>query len=71
MQKIVIHRDIKILIERMDDDTFTYSFQLNGQAIHRWTKTRLPNLAERRACMLLDRILRERSARAKNTPDSR
>jgi hypothetical protein len=62
-----VHKRIRVFIEQQDE-TFRFGFKIGGQEIQGTTRTRLPELAKRRATTLVDRKLREahRAAKAKD-----
>lgn len=54
------HRGVTFDVTRRYDDTFEITILLDGQSIHGTVRTRLLELAKRRAEMLINRKLKER-----------
>ena len=55
-----IHRGVTFSVTTQHDDQFEIVIELNGELIHSTVRTRLPELAKRRAEMLINRKLKEK-----------
>ncbi|MBR0875308.1 hypothetical protein JQ633_33460 [Bradyrhizobium tropiciagri] len=53
------HRGVTFSVTRQYDDQFEIVIELEGDVLHRTVRTRLPELAKRRAEMLINRKLRD------------
>ncbi len=60
MPNTFTHRGVTFTVKRRYDDQFEISIELDGQLIKSTVRTRLPELAKRRAEMLINRRLKDR-----------
>ncbi|MCC8977301.1 hypothetical protein [Bradyrhizobium acaciae] len=60
MPTIYIHRGVTFSVTRQYDDQFEIIIELGKEVLHSTVRTRLPELAKRRAEMLINRKLRDR-----------
>lgn len=54
------HRGVTFSVTRQYDDQFEIVIQLDDEIVHSTVRTRLPELAKRRAEMLINRKLKDR-----------
>ncbi|PAY04691.1 hypothetical protein CK489_36405 [Bradyrhizobium sp. UFLA03-84] len=54
------HRGVTFSVTRQYDDQFEIIIELGEEVLHSTVRTRLPELAKRRAEMLINRKLREK-----------
>ena len=54
------HRGVTFSVTRQYDDQFEIAIELKGEMIHSTVRTRLPELAKRRAEMLINRKLKDK-----------
>ncbi|MGY3691625.1 hypothetical protein ACVIGA_001705 [Bradyrhizobium sp. USDA 3240] len=54
------HRGVTFSVARQYDDQFHIVIKLNDETVHGTVRTRLPELAKRRAEMLINRKLKEK-----------
>jgi hypothetical protein len=59
MPDTFIHRDVTFDVTRRYDDEFEIVIRIGDRSIRSLVRTRLPELARRRAEMLIDRKLKE------------
>ncbi|WP_420965911.1 hypothetical protein [Bradyrhizobium sp. B120] len=59
MPSTFTHRGIAFTVTRRYDDQFEIVIELDGQSIQSAVRTRLPELAKRRAEMLINRKLKD------------
>ena len=56
-----IHKGVTFTVARRYDDLFEITMKLDGKSIRSKVRTRLPELAKRRAEMLINRKVKDRS----------
>ncbi|PAY05454.1 hypothetical protein CK489_29155 [Bradyrhizobium sp. UFLA03-84] len=54
------HRDVPFTLKRRHDDRFEITIEMDGEVANHTARTRLPELARRRAEMLINRRIKRK-----------